>query len=150
MAVWELDEEYEQREDFPEADANADFDWQVRTKLNLPISFIRYATLAGVSFPNPDGTRRIDVIAGCKYAEVLDLAVGLDPRFPEGIAIRTNAGIQLGWIDSDYAQTMFEEVKKAGKPVYACIFRRPTRHPVDGLIMGAVVCLIRLDEKRLP
>ena len=71
-----------------------------------------YTNVAGVTFCNPDGTRRQDIIRDCSQGERLELIREPDNRHDShAIAVRRKkSGEQLGYISSDLAFRMADEI----------------------------------------
>jgi HIRAN domain len=100
--------------------------------------------IAGISFPNPDGSSRPSIIKKCEPMEVLRLE--LDPNNPvdpNAIAVKRVDGSQLGYLESRIASELHRD---AGKPMsWSAIFKHANRHPSTDEVVGAVIVLTRSD-----
>lgn len=128
---------------YDRTDADLAFEERVRDQCNFVIKKTFYAKLAGVTFPNVDGTKRLPVVRICRVGEVLlltpdDSIVG----HPGAVAIHRSTGGQLGYLDARLAG----EVRRDGLTKWVCVFRRNLYKPETKILAGAVLYMARLRE----
>jgi hypothetical protein len=105
--------------------------------------------VAGVSYPNPDGTSRTSIIEQCAVFEVLNLHHEPNNEFdPNAIAVLTASGDQIGFLDARLAGEVARDCARNG-PCWMAVFRHQTHHPDTGSVVGAVIYMIRFSEDYL-
>jgi hypothetical protein len=98
----------------------------------------------GVKHPNRDGSRRSTLIRKC---EVLDfLTIEAEPDNPvdvKAVAVKTQDGLQLGYLPARTAHEIYSDLGKA-EFNWIGVFVRANRHPETNHAVGAVIVLARM------
>ena len=107
-----------------------------------------YTKVAGTSHRNSDGTLRSRIIDECSLFESLELRPEPENEFdPNAIAVRRwETGEQLGYLEARLAGEIARDQVKHG-PRWIAAFRRKSRHPETGRVVGAVLYMIRLTDE---
>jgi hypothetical protein len=132
---------------YEQTEADFAFEDKVRDKCDYVIKGMFYAHVAGVTYPNADGSQRLQVIRKSRVGEVL-LLVPDDsiPGHPGAVAIHRSEGGQLGYLDARLAgETLRDGIEK-----YVCVFRRNLYKPDTQILAGAIICMARMQENVLP
>jgi hypothetical protein len=129
---------------FEQTEVDERFEVRVYGDCEYAIAKMFYAKVAGVTFPNADGTKRLPVVRACRVAEILVLVPDDSiPDHPGAVGVHRAGGGQLGYLDARLAG----EVRRAGLHKYHCVFRRKLYKPDTQIVAGAVLCMCRLQEK---
>jgi hypothetical protein len=109
-----------------------------------------YTKVAGVAYPNKDGSKRARIIADCDVGTALELRPEPENKYdPNAVAIvRLGLGEQLGYLESGLASEVARDFREFG-PCWLALFRHPNHHPETGAIVGAVIYMMRLPAEEL-
>ena len=109
-----------------------------------------YSKIAGASHKNADGTYRRPAIAKCKPLDKLELKHEPDNPFDSNaIAVISPSGKQMGYLDSRLASEVTSQ-RRRWKAHWEAYFRRATRHPETGKVVGCVLFLVRMAPEETP
>ncbi|WP_263366882.1 HIRAN domain-containing protein [Edaphobacter bradus] len=105
-----------------------------------------HTKIAGVSHKNEDGTRRRRILEDCKVGDMLTLIHEPDnPYDPNALAICTDDGCQLGYIERRLAGEIVRDVRRHG-PRWVIMLSHFNHHPETFQIVGATLYVLRLVE----
>jgi hypothetical protein len=133
-------------------DSYGEFDRKVVYWLDHHPQVERYifTHIAGISFPNPDGTSRQAVLARCKQMQ--GLAFKWEENNPvsrTAIAVhRVDTGEQLGYLESRLGQETFNRLRK-GEIWTGYIVSMGVPHESEAEVMGATIVLVKLKPEVL-
>lgn len=127
---------------YRQTEEDVEFERLLRKCCNGPLEKLFYAKVVGVTFPNADGSRRLQVIQECAIGEALQLMHHTEiAGYPDAVGVHRVGGGQLGYLESRLAG---EVLRDEGGKRWVAVFRRPLQHPETGRLAGAVLCMIRL------
>lgn len=136
-----LDEAYSKRA-FAEHDAK--FEATIAEEFVGQIEKSFYSKIAGTTHRNRDGTYRKPAIAKCEEGERLSLVHEPDnPVDPNAIAICTEDGFQLGYIEARLAGEIIRDVARNG-PRWVVTFAHHNCHPETGKVVGGTIYVTKL------
>jgi hypothetical protein len=133
-------------------DSYGEFDRKVVYWLDHHPQVERYifTHIAGISFPNPDGTSRQAVLTRCKRMQ--GLAFKWEENNPvsrTAIAVhRVDTGEQLGYLESRLGQETFNRLCK-GEIWTGYIVSMGVPHESEAEVMGATIVLVKLKPEVL-
>jgi hypothetical protein len=103
-----------------------------------------YCKIAGTTFPNADGSDRMQIARGCEPGELLTLAPEPEnPYDPNAIAVWRKDGRQLGYLPREQAEEIAGRMRRHAE-VWHAVFRRVGRDPSTHGARGAVVLLLHV------
>lgn len=105
-----------------------------------------YSRLVGVSFPNPDGTKRTTHIRKCRVCDDLLLVPQPENQFDRyAIAVTRGTGEQIGFLDRRCAGEVSRSL--ASGRVWWAFFAHANHHPPESRkVVGCVIYLARRGE----
>jgi hypothetical protein len=107
-----------------------------------------YANIVGVKHLNRDGSRRSTLVNKCEVLDFLNIEAEPDnPVDPKAVAVKTQAGLQLGYLPARTAHEIYSDL---GKPEFNWIgvFVSANRHPETNRAVGAVIVLARMTAEQ--
>jgi hypothetical protein len=102
--------------------------------------------VAGVSYKNPDGSRRQDVADGCKTGELLEMRPEPDnPHDPNAIGIYDVTGSQLGFFGAHLCEEVHDNLQRGYN--YQALVSEVTGRDMDTLGVNLCIVVARPDVR---